>query len=640
MPVLSGPHEEEEIEVYDVGDYEYYNFLQPQNTCSVRVIDKTKSSYADMPSTITYRGVTYKVTLLMGCFEDCTNLISSPVLSSNATTLRYCFRRCSSLTTAPATIPDSVVSLRQCFRDCASLTTPPTIPEHGSVGDMDSCFSGCASLTRAPAIPASVETIASCFKGCASLVTPPDLSDATNLANMAYSFYGCVALATAPIVPNGVVAMGGCFYNCVSLETAPVIPASVTSMFQCFYNCTSLSGKVIVHTEGATQNNVEIFTGTTQDIYVINAAGTSAVETFWKGVTAEYSNVHYEADDNPNPSLSMSVTRVDTAVSETPSPTGEYAFIKATAVIYDTYLPDGWSVVYDEDESITKDNVLQSPYWTRTNVGNTYTLKCWFSLGDTSKHTFTLQVSDSIKDANDNVKVIQLSPVITQILSKAYKLVDYYHDPTTQTEGMSIGKFATEANLFDVEMPTLFRDTVSLKDSNSVIRQLFDFVYPVGSYYETSDTSFDPNVTWGGTWVLENAGLFHVSSGGGTINGATADNGKGVKDGGDASVTLTANQSGNQAETLGGGGHSHGTGTSGYSFLVSNGNIAVNSTKRNFPSSGGSYHMVFAYSAVEIGEFANTNSTTHSHSVTAKDAVDAHENRPPFVVVNRWHRTA
>lgn len=27
--------------------------------------------------------------------------------------------------------------------------------------------------------------------------------------------------------------------------------------------------------------------------------------------------------------------------------------------------------------------------------------------------------------------------------------------------------------------------------------------YPVGSYYETSDTSFDPNDTWGGTWSSE-----------------------------------------------------------------------------------------------------------------------------------------
>ena len=27
--------------------------------------------------------------------------------------------------------------------------------------------------------------------------------------------------------------------------------------------------------------------------------------------------------------------------------------------------------------------------------------------------------------------------------------------------------------------------------------------YPVGSYFETSDSTFDPNVVWGGTWTSE-----------------------------------------------------------------------------------------------------------------------------------------
>lgn len=30
--------------------------------------------------------------------------------------------------------------------------------------------------------------------------------------------------------------------------------------------------------------------------------------------------------------------------------------------------------------------------------------------------------------------------------------------------------------------------------------KLIDLFYPIGSYYETSDSSFDPNTTWGGTW--------------------------------------------------------------------------------------------------------------------------------------------
>ena len=33
-----------------------------------------------------------------------------------------------------------------------------------------------------------------------------------------------------------------------------------------------------------------------------------------------------------------------------------------------------------------------------------------------------------------------------------------------------------------------------------------DYYYPVGSYYETSDASFDPNTAWGGTWVRANKG--------------------------------------------------------------------------------------------------------------------------------------
>lgn len=36
---------------------------------------------------------------------------------------------------------------------------------------------------------------------------------------------------------------------------------------------------------------------------------------------------------------------------------------------------------------------------------------------------------------------------------------------------------------------------------------LLDTFHPVGSYYETSDASFDPNTAWGGTWVKVAGGL-------------------------------------------------------------------------------------------------------------------------------------
>ena len=36
--------------------------------------------------------------------------------------------------------------------------------------------------------------------------------------------------------------------------------------------------------------------------------------------------------------------------------------------------------------------------------------------------------------------------------------------------------------------------------AQSSISNMWSTIYPVGSYYETSDTSFDPSVTFGGTW--------------------------------------------------------------------------------------------------------------------------------------------
>ena len=42
-------------------------------------------------------------------------------------------------------------------------------------------------------------------------------------------------------------------------------------------------------------------------------------------------------------------------------------------------------------------------------------------------------------------------------------------------------------------------------------QELINLFYPVGSYYETSDTSFNPNTSWGGTWELEEDGTVLVS---------------------------------------------------------------------------------------------------------------------------------
>lgn len=54
-------------------------------------------------------------------------------------------------------------------------------------------------------------------------------------------------------------------------------------------------------------------------------------------------------------------------------------------------------------------------------------------------------------------------------------------------------------------------DNNTITSSNLNLASVIDLFYPVGSYYETSDTSFDPNVSWTGTWVEDSAGRITVA---------------------------------------------------------------------------------------------------------------------------------
>lgn len=134
---------------------------------------------------------------------------------------------------------------------------------------------------------------------------------------------------------------------------------------------------------------------------------------------------------------------------------------------------------------------------------------------------------------------------------------------------------------------------------------IFDLIYPVGSYYETSDTSFDPNVTWGGTWELEVDGTVLVSKS--TTSGSkfNVDVGTII---GEETHTLTVNEmpahyhipeGGNSFATK------VGSEAEGYGTGLSSGYLLASKAKTS--SQGGS---------------------------------QPHNNVQPSKVVNRWHRTA
>lgn len=132
---------------------------------------------------------------------------------------------------------------------------------------------------------------------------------------------------------------------------------------------------------------------------------------------------------------------------------------------------------------------------------------------------------------------------------------------------------------------------------------LVDFFYPVGTYYETSDTSFNPNTAWGGTWVEDTAGQVLVAMDTGTFTtvGAT---------GGEETHTLTKTEMPS---------HNHGV----YYW-----------TNNNLP--GGSDRLI-AYGNTS-GQTPQYQNSTNWVSNTGGDG--AHNNLQPYIVVKRWHRTA
>lgn len=152
-----------------------------------------------------------------------------------------------------------------------------------------------------------------------------------------------------------------------------------------------------------------------------------------------------------------------------------------------------------------------------------------------------------------------------------------------------------------------------------------DISYPVGSYYATSDASFNPNTAWGGTWVLLEEGRALISAGENYTAGDQY---------GENEHTLTEDEMPSHTHVQNA--HIHGSPWGAY--LTSNGDIAVNGTSRNFPSTGGGKHIVYSDSAISIQEYTTTAPATASNKNTGGS--QPHNNMQLSTAAYIWHRTA
>lgn len=181
------------------------------------------------------------------------------------------------------------------------------------------------------------------------------------------------------------------------------------------------------------------------------------------------------------------------------------------------------------------------------------------------------------------------------------------------------------SNAFTVD----WNGRVQCGDYSGTFKSIFDIFYPVGSYYETSLASaipsggstpdatdlanlgvtwFDPNYAWGGTWELETAGRFNISAGTGYALGATGGNK-------DAAVIS----------------HYHNPSTTS-EYFVCNAYSEANNTRVAYSGSGNRL----------VDGLTSTGTSSFHHRKATQTVGESGTNRnlPPYVAVNRWHRTA
>ena len=194
-------------------------------------------------------------------------------------------------------------------------------------------------------------------------------------------------------------------------------------------------------------------------------------------------------------------------------------------------------------------------------------------------------------------------------LDASGRLVRVNGQPTGIEQAAFVGNTLSPA-------PGVFVYTSNLADGSVTADKiskpsLLDFFYPVGSYYETSDTSFNPNTAWGGTWVEDTAGKVLVAKDSGTF--AT------VGDTGGLEETTITNDNIPQG-------------------LISVSHVAAMESEFY---SGGIVTKGRGNGLQREGSSTTLSTTTYSHTYTfGKSTPDAMTNLQPYTVIKRWHRTA
>ena len=604
-------------------------------------------------------------------FRNCSKLTQIPtVISGTNANYNGIFRGCTLLNAVP-TFSGSFTRLINAFRECVSLTTPPIIKNILNC-DMGYMFYGCTSLTTIPVLPKTMFSAYYMFYNCTSLMWASVIIPAhSNPPSINYMFAGCSNL-------TGVIWKKGDYnnaHNNTFLDTVqPIILAGE--------GINSIGPSL-----AATANNHNVYIGLNATISESGIARCDATGTLDdKGNYAKLT-IKFNCSYLPNSKIyvpkvyiknaqqqpiqdwtltyvnNLDETIVKTITNSTDitqeyieandlitSGTFETIFNAVDDSVYTIYIPTSCSQVaqdYDTDGNY----VINTYYWNGTRgqaifTGDTYIFD---ALPDGS----CFKIGGPIIENNGDTGFIVGNEV--SLLSAQYKST--FNGPVTvngtiANKGLGLQYHNTFSSINAISINDDVNNTLTIDWQGNVDiasgaeykiggTPLIDIFYPVGSYYETSDTTFDPNTAWGGTWVKDSAGKVTVAQDTSDTDFATIGGTGGAKASATGNHTLTAAQSGVPAHVHGLNNHTHSIGRA----------LGVNGgtwSGDGYSSLSGSSNKVgkTAYSGTTVTTLTatggNTNNTANN---TAANATQAHNHgnvstMQPYIIVNRWHRTA
>lgn len=248
-------------------------------------------------------------------------------------------------------------------------------------------------------------------------------------------------------------------------------------------------------------------------------------------------------------------------------------------------------------------------------------------------------------DSNNIYKLTSTSPVTWELVpSKSYvdnavttgvKSVTNFKGATSTAAGVA-GLVPAPAKGTQTDY-YLSADGTWKKVQQRSVKEVIDIVHPVGSIWETTTTD-DPNTLWAGTtWVKMDAGRVLVAAGSYTENGTTYTYSLGDT-GGEAKHQLITGEMPSHTHSASGT-----TSTTGAHYHGGWGDRADQSAAGNGVYDGNLNHYGSASTDQNNVLMRTTTDGNHNHelSITIGSSGSSayHENRMPYVVINRWKRT-